>query len=213
MSSGVSTAPATEPRSSLTLASTPALTDTAAHTIPRVRAPVRDPAPTSPARPGRSTILPVAAADAAPTVLIMAAGEGTRMRSSLPKVLHPVCGRPMIGWPVLAARDAGAGRIVVIVSPDRDLTPGLPDGTETVVQPEADGTGGAMRAAIDVIRASDEVVVLSGHHPLVTADTIAELLETHRSAEALATVMTVEMDDPGSYGRIVRDDAGDIERI
>ena len=94
----------------------------------------------------------MAAAEQAPTVLIMAAGEGTRMRSSLPKVLHPVCGRPMIAWPVLAAREAGAGRVVVIVSPDHDLTPGLPDGTETVVQPEANGTGGAMRAALDAIR-------------------------------------------------------------
>ena len=135
------------------------------------------------------------------------------MRSSLPKVLHPVCGRPMIAWPVLAAREAGAGRIVAIVAPDRDLTPGLPDGTETVVQPEADGTGGAMRAAIDAIRAAEEVVVLSGDHPLITADTIAELLQTHRSADVVATVMSVEMDDPGSYGRIVRDEAGDVERI
>ena len=87
------------------------------------------------------------------------------MRSSLPKVLHPVCGRPMIAWPVLAAREAGAGRIVVIVSPDRDLTPGLPVDAETVVQPEANGTGGAMHAAIDAIRDSAEVVVLSGDHP------------------------------------------------
>ena len=82
-----------------------------------------------------------------PTVLIMAAGEGTRMRSSMPKPLHPVCGRPMVAWPVLAARAAGAGRVAVIVSPDRDLTPGLPDGTETVIQPQPDGTGGAVRAA------------------------------------------------------------------
>jgi bifunctional UDP-N-acetylglucosamine pyrophosphorylase / glucosamine-1-phosphate N-acetyltransferase len=155
----------------------------------------------------------VAAADQAPTVLIMAAGEGTRMRSSLPKVLHPVCGRPMIAWPVLAARDAGAGRIVVIVSPTHDLTPGLPGETETVVQPEANGTGGAMRAAIDAIGASAEVVVLSGDHPLITAATIAELLETHRSTGAVATVMTVDMEDPGSYGRIVRDATGHVDRI
>ena len=155
----------------------------------------------------------MAAAQQAPTVLIMAAGEGTRMRSSVPKVLHPVCGRPMIAWPVLAAREAGAGRIVVIVSPGRDLTPGLPGDTETVVQPEADGTGGAMRAALDAIREANEVVVLSGDHPLVAAATIAELLDTHRSAGAVATVMTVEMENPGSYGRIVRDPSGDVDRI
>lgn len=135
------------------------------------------------------------------------------MRSALPKVLHPVCGRPMIAWPVLAAREAGAGKVYVIVGPDRDLSAGLPEGTETVVQPEANGTGGAMRAAHDEIRASSEVVVLSGDHPLLEADTIAALLTTHREANAVATVMTVEMDDPGSYGRIVRDEAGDVDSI
>ena len=102
----------------------------------------------------------------------------------MPKVLHPVCGRPMVAWPVLAAREAGADRVAVIVSPDRDLTPGLPDGTETVVQPEADGTGGAIRAAHDLVRASDTVVVLSGDHPLITAEIVAALLETHRAAGA-----------------------------
>ena len=135
------------------------------------------------------------------------------MRSSLPKVLHPVCGRPMVAWPVLAAREAGAERVAVIVSPDRDLTPGLPEGTETVIQPEADGTGGAIRAAHDIVRDSETVVVLSGDHPLINAEIVAALLETHRAAGAGATVMTVELDDPAAYGRIVRDGDGDIERI
>ena len=135
------------------------------------------------------------------------------MRSSLPKVLHPVCGRAMIAWPILAAREAGAGRVIAIISPDRDLTPGLPDGTETVVQPEANGTGGAMLAAGAAIRDAEEVVVLSGDHPLVTAEIISGLLQAHRAADATATVMTVEADEPGGYGRIVRDEAGDVERI
>jgi bifunctional UDP-N-acetylglucosamine pyrophosphorylase/glucosamine-1-phosphate N-acetyltransferase len=143
----------------------------------------------------------------------MAAGEGTRMRSALPKVLHPVCGRPMIAWPVLAAREAGAARVVVIVSPDRDITPGLPEGTETVVQPTSDGTGGAVRAALDVIRESTEIVVLSGDHPLVTPELIAGLVDAHRAASAHATVMTIETDEPGSYGRVVRDPSGAVERI
>ena len=77
-----------------------------------------------PRGPRRSTIPKVSG----PTVLIMAAGEGTRMRSSVPKVLHPICGRPMIAWPVLAAREAGAGRVCVIVSPDRDLSAAPPGG-------------------------------------------------------------------------------------
>ena len=135
------------------------------------------------------------------------------MRSSLPKVLHPVCGRPMVAWPVLAAREAGAERIAVIASSDRDLTAGLPSGTEIVIQPEPDGTGGAIRAAHDIVRDSETVVVLSGDHPLITDEIISALLETHRAADAGATVMTVELDDPGAYGRIVRDDSGDIERI
>ena len=135
------------------------------------------------------------------------------MRSALPKVLHPVCGRPMIAWPVLAAREAGAARVVVIVSPDRDITPGLPEGTETVVQPTSDGTGGAVRAALDVIRESTEIVVLSGDHPLVTPELIAGLVDAHRAASAHATVMTIETDEPGSYGRVVRDPSGAVERI
>ena len=143
----------------------------------------------------------------------MAAGQGTRMRSALPKVLHEICGRPMVAWPILAAKEAGAGRVFVIVSPDRDLSAALPDGTETIVQPEADGTGGALRAASEVVRSSDTVLILSGDHPLVSAEIIDELIATHRDADAAATVMTTEMEDPGSYGRIVRSADGDIERI
>jgi bifunctional UDP-N-acetylglucosamine pyrophosphorylase / glucosamine-1-phosphate N-acetyltransferase len=149
----------------------------------------------------------------APTALIMAAGQGTRMRSAVPKVLHEICGRPMVAWPIRAAQEAGAGRICVIVSPDRDLSSALPNGTETIVQPEADGTGGALRAASDVVRDSDTIVILSGDHPLVSAEIIDELITTHREADAAATVMTTEMDDPGSYGRIVRAPDGGIERI
>ncbi|MDQ2940356.1 MAG: NTP transferase domain-containing protein, partial [Actinomycetota bacterium] len=91
-----------------------------------------------------------ASADA-PTVLVMAAGEGTRMHSSLPKALHPVCGRPMVAWPILAAREAGAARVVAIVSPQHDISAGLPADTETLSQPQPDGTGGAIRAAIDIV--------------------------------------------------------------
>jgi bifunctional UDP-N-acetylglucosamine pyrophosphorylase/glucosamine-1-phosphate N-acetyltransferase len=151
--------------------------------------------------------------NAAPTALIMAAGQGTRMRSAVPKVMHEICGRPMVAWPILAAREAGADRICAIVSPDRDLSAALPNGTETIVQPEPDGTGGALRAAADVVRSSDTVLILSGDHPLVSAEMIGELIATHRDTDAAATVMTTEMDDPGSYGRIVRGAEGEIERI
>jgi bifunctional UDP-N-acetylglucosamine pyrophosphorylase/glucosamine-1-phosphate N-acetyltransferase len=143
----------------------------------------------------------------------MAAGEGTRMRSSLPKVMHEVCGRPMVAWPILAAREAGAERVCVIVSPDRDLSSALPNGTETIVQPQSDGTGGALRAAREVIGASETVVVLSGDHPLISSEVIEELIDAHRSAKAGATVLTTELDDPGTYGRVIRAADQTFERI
>jgi bifunctional UDP-N-acetylglucosamine pyrophosphorylase / glucosamine-1-phosphate N-acetyltransferase len=143
----------------------------------------------------------------------MAAGAGTRMRSSLPKMLHPVCGRPLVAWPILAAREAGAGRVAAIVSPGHDISAGLPDGVETVEQPQPDGTGGAVRAALPLIEASETVVVLSGDHPLVSAATIADLLETHAASPAAATMLTIELEEPGSYGRVVRAESGEVERV
>jgi bifunctional UDP-N-acetylglucosamine pyrophosphorylase/glucosamine-1-phosphate N-acetyltransferase len=135
------------------------------------------------------------------------------MRSSVPKVLHEVCGRPMVAWPILAAREAGAGRVCVIVSPDSDLSSALPEATETVVQPASDGTGGALRAARDVIASSDTVLVLSGDTPLLGAEAIAGLIDAHRAAGADATVMTTELDDPGTFGRVIRNAAGEVDRI
>jgi bifunctional UDP-N-acetylglucosamine pyrophosphorylase/glucosamine-1-phosphate N-acetyltransferase len=149
----------------------------------------------------------------ATTALIMAAGQGTRMRSAVPKVLHEVCGRAMIAWPILAAREAGAGRICVIVSPDRDLSSVLPDGTETIVQPQADGTGGALRAAAEVVRDSDTIVVLSGDTPLLSAEEIGGLLAAHSDSGAAATMMTTELDDPGTFGRVIRTVDGDVQKI
>jgi len=150
----------------------------------------------------------------APTVLIMAAGQGTRMRSAIPKVLHPVCGRALVSWPIIAAREAGAGRIAVITSPDRDIAGALPEEVETVHQPEADGTGGAVRAALSVIEGSDSVIVLSGDVPLVSAELIAEIAATHEREGAAATVVTAILDDPGSYGRVVRSaDGAEVDRI
>ncbi len=135
------------------------------------------------------------------------------MRSSTPKMLHPVCGRPMVAWPILAAREAGAGRVAAIVSPGRDLSAGLPADVETVVQPQADGTGGAVRAATALIEAAETVLVLSGDVPLISATTIAELLGAHAASSAAATMLTIELDDPAAYGRVVRGAGGDVERV
>jgi bifunctional UDP-N-acetylglucosamine pyrophosphorylase/glucosamine-1-phosphate N-acetyltransferase len=143
----------------------------------------------------------------------MAAGEGTRMRSSTPKMLHPVCGRVMVAWPILAAREAGAGRVAAIVSPGRDLSAGLPEGVETVEQPEPDGTGGAIRAALELIEASETVLVLSGDVPLISTETIGGLLEAHAGSPAAATMLTIELDDPAAYGRVVRAASGEVERV
>jgi bifunctional UDP-N-acetylglucosamine pyrophosphorylase/glucosamine-1-phosphate N-acetyltransferase len=135
------------------------------------------------------------------------------MRSSLPKMLHPVCGRPMVAWPILAAREAGAGRVAVIVSPGRDIAAALPEGVETVVQPEADGTGGAIRAALPLIEDSETVLILSGDVPLIGAETIASLLAAHAASPAAATMLTIELDDPAAYGRVLRTAEGDVERV
>ncbi|HEX6753868.1 MAG TPA: bifunctional UDP-N-acetylglucosamine diphosphorylase/glucosamine-1-phosphate N-acetyltransferase GlmU [Solirubrobacterales bacterium] len=149
-----------------------------------------------------------------PLVLVMAAGEGTRMRSSLPKMLHPVCGRPMVAWPILAAREAtGAEWVVAIDSPKENSVPGLPDKVRIVIQPEPDGTGGAVRAALPLIEEAETVLVLSGDVPLISSERISGLLEAHAASGAAATMLTIELDDPGSYGRVLRDDDGGVERV
>jgi bifunctional UDP-N-acetylglucosamine pyrophosphorylase/glucosamine-1-phosphate N-acetyltransferase len=146
------------------------------------------------------------------TVLIMAAGQGTRMRSEVPKVLHRICGKPMVEWVVDAAREAGASRVVCVVRPGDGVAEGLPDGVEVAEQHEGEGTGAAVLAARDVVDAGP-FMVLSGDHPLVTARQIADLLRHHREAGAAATLLTTELQDPAGYGRIVRDGGGEVERI
>ena len=148
-----------------------------------------------------------------PTVVIMAGGQGTRMRSRVPKVLHPICGRAMALWPVQAALDAGAGRVVVVGGPDRALEPVLPEGVVLAVQERPLGTGDAVRSAAPHIGADDTVVVLSGDVPLVTADAIRALAEAHEASGARATMATMVLDDPAGYGRVVRAADGSVERV
>jgi bifunctional UDP-N-acetylglucosamine pyrophosphorylase/glucosamine-1-phosphate N-acetyltransferase len=149
----------------------------------------------------------------APTVVILAAGQGTRMRSRTPKVLHDLCGRPLVGWPVAAAQEAGAGRVIVVDSPARALDGHLPEGVEVAVQPEPDGTAGALAAALDLIPQGEPVVVLSGDVPLIAPASIAGLVAGHEEAGAAATVATAELDDPAGYGRVVRAADGTLEKI
>jgi bifunctional UDP-N-acetylglucosamine pyrophosphorylase/glucosamine-1-phosphate N-acetyltransferase len=147
------------------------------------------------------------------TAVVMAAGQGTRMRSALPKVLHELCGRPMVAWPVLAAIEAGAGRVVVVSSPGVELAAALPEGTRTAVQPVADGTGGAVLAALADVAPGAPVVVLSGDVPLISAEAIARLVAAHAAAGAAATMATTMLDDATGYGRVVRDADGNVERV
>lgn len=135
------------------------------------------------------------------------------MRSSLPKVLHPLCGRPLIAWPVAAARKAGAGKVVVVDGPERRLDGHLPDGVAVAVQAEPKGTGDAVSAAAAEISAEDTVVVVMGDVPLVDAETLTALVEAHEESGAGATMLTAELEDPAGYGRVVRDAEGQVERV
>jgi bifunctional UDP-N-acetylglucosamine pyrophosphorylase/glucosamine-1-phosphate N-acetyltransferase len=149
----------------------------------------------------------------APTVVIIAAGEGTRMRSAVPKVLHPLCGRPLILWPVTAALEAGAAKVVVVDNTQRRLEDALPEGVETAVQERPNGTGGAVAAAAGHIGADATVVVINGDVPLITPQALEELVAAHEGSGAAGTVATMELEDPSGYGRIVRDAQGNVDRV
>ena len=170
-----------------------------------------------PVRVVRTTVCGVTLA---PTVLILAAGQGMRMRSKTPKVLHELCGSPMLLWPVHAALEAGAEKVVVVDSPARALEGVLPEGVELAVQPQPNGTGGAVVAAIshltseaNTLAPNTPVVVLSGDVPLVSAAAIRELTEAHAQGGAAATMLTTVLDDPAGYGRVVRGADGAVQRV
>jgi bifunctional UDP-N-acetylglucosamine pyrophosphorylase / glucosamine-1-phosphate N-acetyltransferase len=149
----------------------------------------------------------------APVVVILAAGQGTRMRSAVPKLLHPLCGRPLIEWPIAAARAAGAGKVVVVDSPERRLAEALPEGVVLAVQERPLGTADAARAAVGEIGAEDTVVVLTGDAPLIAPETIRKLAEQHERSGEAATIATMVLEDPSGYGRVVRAPDGTVERV
>jgi bifunctional UDP-N-acetylglucosamine pyrophosphorylase/glucosamine-1-phosphate N-acetyltransferase len=149
-----------------------------------------------------------------PLAIIMAAGRGTRMRSHRAKVLHPICGRPMLSWVIAAARGAGAERIICVSRPGDRVSAALPDGVEAAEQRDGEGTAAAVMAARAEIEGhGSTVLTLSGDHPMLTAETIAELVDTHRRAGAAATLLTTASLDPTGYGRVVRTRDGSVERI
>ncbi|MGH2863032.1 MAG: bifunctional UDP-N-acetylglucosamine diphosphorylase/glucosamine-1-phosphate N-acetyltransferase GlmU [Solirubrobacteraceae bacterium] len=148
-----------------------------------------------------------------PVVVILAAGQGTRMRSQTPKLLHPLCGRPMIGWVVAAAKRAAASRIVVVDAPGEPLRPVLDEDVLSVVQEQALGTADALRAAQGHIDPEACVIVLNGDVPLISPKTVAALAQTQQDTGAAATILTARFDDPTGYGRVVRARDGTVERV
>ena len=132
------------------------------------------------------------------------------MRSSVPKHLHTILGRRMVDWVVVAAEPLGPDPLVVVSSPD---SAAAFDGLRVAVQERPLGTGDAVRSARDAVGAAEEVLVLSGDTPLLTTDLLTALVDTHRGSGAAATVLSFVPDDIRSYGRIVRDAAGDLVAI
>ncbi|HAS08365.1 MAG TPA: bifunctional UDP-N-acetylglucosamine diphosphorylase/glucosamine-1-phosphate N-acetyltransferase GlmU, partial [Actinobacteria bacterium] len=151
-------------------------------------------------------------------IVILAAGEGTRMRSTTPKVLHALAGRTLLGHVVHVSRTLHPDRIVAVVGHGRDqvishLADIDPD-VATVVQVEQNGTGHAVRIALEALEGIEgTVVVLSGDSPLMTTETLMALVESHEGELNSATVLTATLKDPTGYGRVIRSFDGTVEAI
>lgn len=148
--------------------------------------------------------------------VILAAGQGTRMRSKLPKVVHPVAGLPMIAYVIEACRSLQAKRILVITGHQADRVREALAGevVEFFHQPEQHGTAHALLQAQEALTGFDgDLLIVSGDTPLLTSQTLNGLLRAHRETRALATVLTAELADPIGYGRIVRSATGELLRI
>ncbi|MFN4252434.1 bifunctional UDP-N-acetylglucosamine diphosphorylase/glucosamine-1-phosphate N-acetyltransferase GlmU [Deinococcus sp.] len=150
-------------------------------------------------------------------VVILAAGQGTRMKSSLPKVLHPVAGRPMVAWAVKAARELGARNVVVVTGHGAEAVEAALAGSGVVFarQEQQLGTGHAFLAGMDALEDHREadVLVLYGDTPLLRTETLRDLLADHRERSGAFTVLTGVLPDATGYGRIIRDAQGNVERI
>lgn len=148
--------------------------------------------------------------------LILAAGAGTRMKSDLAKVLHRLCGRPLVEHVVDAAQRAGIERPVVVIGHQADKVREALFGREVdfVLQAEQKGTGHAVMQAEPLIRDfGGDLLVLYGDVPLIKPETIKALLAKHRSEGNACTMLTTVIDEPGKYGRVIRGADGGVERI
>jgi bifunctional UDP-N-acetylglucosamine pyrophosphorylase/glucosamine-1-phosphate N-acetyltransferase len=148
--------------------------------------------------------------------LILAAGEGTRMKSDKPKVAHEVLGKPMINWVVSLAQEVGCERVVAVTGHHAEVVEALlPDGVASVRQEKQLGTGHAVMSAHEALSDfSGSLVVLSGDSPLLSAETIQGLVAMRESTGSALTLLTTRMPDPTGYGRIVRNvKDGSVARI
>jgi bifunctional UDP-N-acetylglucosamine pyrophosphorylase / glucosamine-1-phosphate N-acetyltransferase len=150
-----------------------------------------------------------------PAAIVLAAGLGTRMNSRLPKVLHPLCGRPMLAYVIDAAREATGQRPLVVYSPaTAAIRDAFRDQAEFALQDEPRGTGDAVRAALAGLPAgTEEILVVSGDVPRVDAGILRDLLDQRRLDHAAFALTAVAAYDPRQLGRVVRSDAGSVERI
>ncbi len=151
-------------------------------------------------------------------VVILAAGQGTRMKSSLPKVLHRIGGRPLVGHVLDTARDLGPAHVLVVVRHERDRVAeavlGVGDEVVVVDQDEIPGTGRAVEVALERIPDfAGDVLVLSADVPLLDHITLGDLVRAHRGSGAAATMLSARLADPTGYGRVIRDGAGGVDRI
>jgi UDP-N-acetylglucosamine diphosphorylase/glucosamine-1-phosphate N-acetyltransferase len=148
--------------------------------------------------------------------IILAAGKGVRMRSDLPKVFHPVLGRPLLSYVIDTVKKLGIGQIYVVVGHKKEMmTDYFKDsGVIFVEQNEQLGTGHAVMQVKPLLADfSGEVLVLAGDVPLLRCSTLKGLIDFHLRHQAAATDLTAKLPDAGNYGRIIRDQAGHILRI
>jgi bifunctional UDP-N-acetylglucosamine pyrophosphorylase/glucosamine-1-phosphate N-acetyltransferase len=158
-------------------------------------------------------------ADANLAIIVLAAGQGTRMKSSTPKLLHKLAGVTIVSHVLATARQLNAAHVVAVVRHERDrvvevIEVDLPEAL-IVDQDEVPGTGRAVELAVAALPASfaGEVLVLNGDVPLLDAETLTRMIARHRQGTAAATLMTTSLDDPAGYGRIVRGTSGTLEAI
>jgi bifunctional UDP-N-acetylglucosamine pyrophosphorylase/glucosamine-1-phosphate N-acetyltransferase len=142
-------------------------------------------------------------------VVVLAAGRGTRMRSSLPKVLHELCDQPLIAYPLALARKVGAKSVAVVHAPgQRDAIAAVAGGAQLVLQRSRLGTGHAVSQVPQAMRDHREVLVLYGDVPLLTEDTIRRLLEARRQGDLDCALLAAQVADPTGYGRVVGEGPG-----